>query len=1148
MFSHVKYSCTLCEKPFSRDDYRKRHEENCTGLKVTSGYPCTICNGLFSTQAQLTFHTNKCQKAQKRKTNMNDSLPVKRQKGFFVPRSEESSMLQKLMKEDIMPTDSDIADIYRDKWSSIRTHWKLGNIQDWYNIPLDGLEITSDGRIAQVLREVYMRTPCRFKITHSFGYILRNMESESLTYYHPCVSNNSVLNPRLITSQEDIEQFITDIKQNDILQWAQNQRPNSKYMVDIVTSVLLVVDKLPNKPIGSAETLPAYIIHNKGLNALYKDQHHGFVYTDNKCLFRCLALQWGASTHNFNNTVNDFYKSFCAAMENNYNEGVTLTDLVDVENVFKLNINVYQLSEDGIATVVQRSRNIYESTMYVNLYDTHFSYIWNLDKYSHCFACRSCGKHWSLRRDAARHEIICTEDTKYKYPGGVYRPALNIFGQLAEENIHVPKELQFYDYRAVYDIETMMDSKIETLKDTEKIEWKAKHVLLSVSICSNVPGFTNPSCYISNGNPMYVVKSMVDNLNKISKEACTLMTEKLNPYIHELELRIQSIHEDSEEGKFQASKLRTLQSKLETYLNRLPVIGFNSGSYDMNVIKPHLISYLQEIDSIHSPIKRNNHWMSISTDQLQFLDICNYLAPGYSYDKYIKAYGASLQKSFFPYDWMDSLEKLNYPELPPKEAFHNKLKAKDISDEDYVMCKRVWQECNMKNMKDWLVYYNNLDVEPFIEALENQFQFYKDRKLDMFKDGISVPGLTNKFLFDSITDGSFFSLIGEKDKDLYETIRKNLVGGPSIVFHRYHWKDDTYLRTQNPEIESKLCQSVIGFDANALYLWALSQQMPTGWYIRRRTENNFKLEDPFRQSKQATAWLKWIQYKQGLKLTTALDSKEKRLGKRNIPVDGWDASTNTAYQYHGCYWHGCQCSLTTSAEANNPDQQKERRERTRDVHDYLLGIGVNLVEIKECEWLYAKSNNNELKEFVKSLNIPKHPVNMTEAEIKNKIKDGSLFGLVECDIHVPEELKDYFSEMTPIFKHATISKDDVSPLMQQYADHNGLMNTPTKSLIGSYTGEKIMLATPLLQWYIEHGLVVTKIYQTVEFQPQACFQKFADDVSNARRSGDVDLTLFIIAETMKLLGNSAYGKMLTDKERHMNIHFTNEDQVSNIQT
>ena len=39
-------------------------------------------------------------------------------------------------------------------------------------------------------------------------------------------------------------------------------------------------------------------IRNQGLNALHKDKHNGFVYTDNKCLFRCLALHDGKSPHN----------------------------------------------------------------------------------------------------------------------------------------------------------------------------------------------------------------------------------------------------------------------------------------------------------------------------------------------------------------------------------------------------------------------------------------------------------------------------------------------------------------------------------------------------------------------------------------------------------------------------------------------------------------------------------------------------------------------------------------------------------------------------------------------------------------------------------------------------------------------------------
>jgi G:T-mismatch repair DNA endonuclease (very short patch repair protein) len=768
-----------------------------------------------------------------------------------------------------------------------------------------------------------------------------------------------------------------------------------------------------------------------------------------------------------------------------------------------------------------------------------------MDKYSHCFACQSCGKHFDSRWETVRHEITCTEATKYRYPGGIYKPAPSIFEQLAEENIHVPNELRYFDYRAVYDIESMLEHDTQ-LTNTEKITWKNKHVLLSVSVCSNILGYKKPKCFVSHGSAMAVVESMVEYLHKISDAACTHMTEKLAPYIQELDARIQDVSEDSAEGKFEASKLQTLQNRLETYLNRLPVIGFNSGTYDMNVLKPHLVTYLQENDTISAPIKKNNHWMSLCTERLQFLDICNYLAPGYSYSKYIEAYGASLQKSFFPYDWMDSLGKLNYPGLPPQDAFNNKLKNTNITDDNYAHCQKIWHEQNMTTMKDWLVYYNNMDVEPFIEALENQFEFYKTRHLDMFKDGISVPGLTNKYLFDTIPDGSFFTLMGENHRDLYDTIRKNVVGGPSIVFHRHHWKDETFLHAQNPDIESKLCKGIAGYDANALYLWALSQMMPTGYYIRRRAEKNFKLEDTFKQSKQATEWLKWLQYKKCLNLVTAINNREKRLGKRKIPVDGWDAATNTAYQYHGCYYHGHQCSLTSKAEKNNPELQQDRREKTEDIHDYLLSIGINLVEIKECQWLHTKSNDAEVNTFVKHLNMPEHPVYMSEETIKNKIKDGSLFGLAEVDIHVPDELKEYFSEMTPIFKHATITKEDVSPLMQQFAKDNKLMTAPTQSLIGSYTGEKIMLTTPLLQWYVQHGLVIENVYQIVEFEPHPCFQQFADAVSDARRAGDVDALVFIIAETMKLFGNSAYGKTLTDKEKQLNIYFTNEDDVTDL--
>jgi hypothetical protein len=59
-------------------------------------------------------------------------------------------------------------------------------------------------------------------------------------------------------------------------------------------------------------------------------------------------------------------------------------------------------------------------------------------------------------------------------------------------------------------------------------------------------------------------------------------------------------------------------------------------------------------------------------------------------------------------------------------------------------------------------------------------------------------------------------------------------------------------------------------------------------------------------------------------------------------------------------------------------------------------------------------------------------------------------------------------------------------------------------LLGSMFGEKIMIITPLLKWYLLKGLVVTRIYQVVEYSPATCFQKFGEAVSDARRAGDAD--------------------------------------------
>ena len=79
---------------------------------------------------------------------------------------------------------------------------------------------------------------------------------------------------------------------------------------------------------------------------------------------------------------------------------------------------------------------------------------------------------------------------------------------------------------------------------------------------------------------------------------------------------------------------------------------------------------------------------------------------------------------------------------------------------------------------------------------------------------------------------SDFYLFHEEDKVTKEDRRRNssfyllkdsIVGEPSIIFNRYHEANKTKIRNGN-----KVCKQIVGYDANALYLWAIAQEMPTG--------------------------------------------------------------------------------------------------------------------------------------------------------------------------------------------------------------------------------------------------------------------------------------------------------------------------------
>ena len=143
---------------------------------------------------------------------------------------------------------------------------------------------------------------------------------------------------------------------------------------------------------------------------------------------------------------------------------------------------------------------------------------------------------------------------------------------------------------------------------------------------------------------------------------------------------------------------------------------------------------------------------------------------------------------------------------------------------------------------------------------------------------------------------------------------------------------------------------------------------------------------------------------------------------------------------------------------------------------------------------------------------------MDEDTIISEIRDGKMFGMVQCSLVVPEKLRGMFAEFQPIIKHAMLSRDHIGLHMKRFAQDNGLLKSPVKTLLCSYFADKILLATPLLQWLLDWGIEVTEIYQVIQFKPVKCFQKFAESVTSARREADLDPRKQIVSSMSKLTG------------------------------
>ena len=173
------------------------------------------------------------------------------------------------------------------------------------------------------------------------------------------------------------------------------------------------------------------------------------------------------------------------------------------------------------------------------------------------------------------------------------------------------------------------------------------------------------------------------------------------------------------------------------------------------------------------------------------------------------------RKGVYPYEYMDSFEKLEETKLPPKEAFYSRLNDEDISDEDYAHAKKVWKTFNMKTLKDYHELYNKVDVLLLADVFEN----FRDICIYNYKldpaHYYTAPGLA----WDAALKVTGVNLELLSDIDMLLMVEKGIRGGISMVSTRYGMGDKF-----NSNENSKYIQYL---DANNLHGWAMGKSLPT---------------------------------------------------------------------------------------------------------------------------------------------------------------------------------------------------------------------------------------------------------------------------------------------------------------------------------
>lgn len=183
---------------------------------------------------------------------------------------------------------------------------------------------------------------------------------------------------------------------------------------------------------------------------------------------------------------------------------------------------------------------------------------------------------------------------------------------------------------------------------------------------------------------------------------------------------------------------------------------------------------------------------------------------------------------------------------------------------------------------------------------------------------------------------------------------------------------------------------------------------------------------------------------------------ERRLrhGSANFLVDGYDPDTNTVYEFHGCFDHGCpKCNPNRQQKhlKHNGLTIQEVYEKTLDKTEKLRALGYCVVEKWSCEWETEKTADSSIAVYVETLKIVE-PLNPRKAFFGGRTNAVCLHDVTEGD----EEIR--YVDFTSLYSW-------VNKRCEYPVGHPTLISQPGHTDISQYFGVAKVDILPLKQLY-----------------------------------------------------------------------------------